>query len=134
MRVGATPPGSFSDDSDGDARAWPRVASTSRRDASDDAADLRDMLDAAEAARIGLINEVVPADALLPRALETAETIAANSPMAVQAVKRHISTGIADLARAGEPREQTLGDAVRASADFEEGIAAFREKRQPHYG
>lgn len=93
-----------------------------------------EMIDAAEAARIGLINEVVPADALLPRALETAETIAANSPMAVQAVKRHISTGIADLARAGEPREQTLGDAVRASADFEEGIAAFREKRQPHYG
>jgi enoyl-CoA hydratase/carnithine racemase len=93
-----------------------------------------EMIDAEEAVRIGLVNEVVPASALLERALDTAETIAANSPMAVQAVKRHISTGIADQALAGEPREQALGDEVRASADFEEGIAAFRAKRQPKYG
>tara|TARA_R110002167_G_scaffold15774_6_gene62659 strand:+ start:126 stop:884 length:759 start_codon:yes stop_codon:yes gene_type:complete len=92
------------------------------------------MIDAEEAVRLSLINEVVPADALMARALETADVIAGNSPMAVQAVKRHISTGIAELALAGEPREQVLGDEVRASADFEEGIAAFRGKRQPTYG
>lgn len=92
-----------------------------------------EMIDAEEAVRLNLINEVVPASALMERALQTADVIAANSPMAVQAVKRHIATGIAELALAGEPREQALGDAVRASKDFEEGIAAFRAKRQPEY-
>ncbi|MGH8649986.1 MAG: enoyl-CoA hydratase/isomerase family protein, partial [Burkholderiales bacterium] len=48
------------------------------------------LIDANEAARIGLINRVVAADALMAWALETAETIAANSPTAVQAVKEQI--------------------------------------------
>lgn len=91
------------------------------------------MIDAEEAVRLSLINEVVPASALMKRALAVADTIAGNSPMAVQAVKRHIATGIAERALAGEPREQALGDTVRASKDFEEGIAAFRAKRQPDY-
>jgi len=66
-------------------------------------------------------------------ALETAETIAANSPSAVQAVKRQISSTIADHALTREALEQELGDRVRASADFQEGVAAFREKRKPRY-
>ena len=91
------------------------------------------LIDAAEAARIGLVNRVVPAAELMPWALETAERIAANSPSAVQAVKRQISATIAEHARAREALDQSLGDRVRASADFQEGIAAFREKRQPRY-
>jgi len=91
------------------------------------------LVDAAEAARLGLINRVVEAAALMPWALETAETIAANSPSAVQAVKRQISATIADHARAREALDQELGDRVRASAHFREGIAAFREKRRPDY-
>ena len=90
-------------------------------------------IDADEAARIGLINEVVPADEVLARAVATAEAIAANSPKAVQAVKRFVSTGFAEQSRGREPLEQALGDEVRASADFTEGVAAFRERRQPHY-
>ncbi len=76
---------------------------------------------------------VVAAAELMDWALATAEAIAANSPSAVQAVKRQVSATIADHARTREALEQQLGDAVRASPDFAEGVAAFREKRQPRY-
>jgi enoyl-CoA hydratase/carnithine racemase len=92
-----------------------------------------ELIDAEEAVRIGLVNTIVPADDLMRWALDTAATIAANSPVAVQAVKSHISAGIAERARAREAAEQAQGDAVRASADFTEGVAAFRAKRAPHY-
>jgi enoyl-CoA hydratase/carnithine racemase len=91
------------------------------------------LVDAAEAARIGLVNRVVRADALMPWALETAEIIALNSPSAVQAVKQQISATIADHARTREALEQQLGDRVRASAHFREGVSAFLEKRRPNY-
>ena len=91
------------------------------------------LIDATEAARLGLINRIVPAEGLMTWALETAETIAANSPSAVQAVKRQISATVADHARSREALEQELGDRVRASADFKEGVTAFREKRRPRY-
>jgi enoyl-CoA hydratase len=91
------------------------------------------LIDATEAARLGLVNRVVQADALLPWALETAETIASHSPSAVQAVKRQISSTLADHARSREPMDQALGDQVRASAHFREGVAAFLAKRTPRY-
>ena len=91
------------------------------------------LIDAAEAARLGLVNRVIPAPDLMPWALETAERIAANSPSAVQAVKHQISATIADHTRAREPLDQQLGDVVRASPHFAEGVAAFREKRRPRY-
>ena len=91
------------------------------------------LVDAAYAERIGLINQVVPAGGLLDWAMDKARAIAANSPAAVQAVKTQISAGIADYATSRETLEQKLGDQVRASPDFAEGIAAFRDKRKPNY-
>jgi len=91
------------------------------------------LVDAVEAARLGLVNRVVPAEGLMTWALETAEAIAANSPAAVQAVKRQISATAAEHTLSREALEQELGDRVRASADFKEGVAAFREKRRPRY-
>jgi enoyl-CoA hydratase len=85
------------------------------------------------AASIGLINRVLPGADVVPTAVKTAIEIAANSPSAVQAVKTQISAGIADYAASREALEQELGDKVRASLHFSEGVAAFREKRRPRY-
>jgi enoyl-CoA hydratase/carnithine racemase len=91
------------------------------------------LIDAEQAMRLGLVNRVVEPGGLMAWAIETAEMIAANSPSAVQAVKRQVSATIADHALAREALEQQLGDGVRASRHFAEGIAAFREKRPPRY-
>jgi enoyl-CoA hydratase/carnithine racemase len=91
------------------------------------------LIDAAFAERVGLVNRVVERAALVPWALETAAVIAANSPAAVQAVKSQISASIADYAKSREALDQALGDRVRASRYFAEGVAAFREKRRPDY-
>jgi enoyl-CoA hydratase/carnithine racemase len=91
------------------------------------------LVDPAFAAQIGLVNLIVEPGRVMEWALGVAETIAANSPVAVQAVKQQISASISDYAHSREALEQQLGDRVRASPDFAEGVAAFREKRRPDY-
>ncbi len=91
------------------------------------------LVDAAFAERIGLVNRVAERGALMPWAMQTAAAIAANSPAAVQAVRTQVSSAIADFARSREAQEQALGDRVRSSPHFAEGVAAFREKRKPDY-
>src|SRR5260370_31477628 len=91
------------------------------------------LIDAAEAARLGLVNRVVAASDLMAWALETAETIAANSPTAVQAVKRQISATTADHGRTREALEQELRDRRPASAHFAPGAAAVPAKRPPRH-
>ena len=48
-------------------------------------------------------------------------------------MKRQVSATGAEHARAREALDQALGDQVRASTHFREGVSAFREKRQPRY-
>jgi enoyl-CoA hydratase/carnithine racemase len=91
------------------------------------------LITAEAAAGLGLINAVVPADGLMDWALAKAEAIAGNSPSAVQAVKTQISATIAAHALSREPMDQELGDKVRASPHFAEGVAAFLGKRKPVY-
>ena len=84
-----------------------------------------------EALRIGLIGEVVPDGQALARALEVAGQIAANGPLAVQAILRTIreTEGMAeDEAFSVESR---IGMEVFKSADAKEGPRAFAEKRPP---
>lgn len=90
-----------------------------------------EIVDAAEALRIGLVQKVVPPDRLLDEAKRIAAAIAAKAPLAVAACKRAINDG-AHLAmpEALEVEAEAFGALVE-SADFVEGTSAFLEKRKP---
>jgi methylglutaconyl-CoA hydratase len=87
-----------------------------------------------EAARLGLVNEVVDAEKLTARTLELVGMLRANSPEAMAATKR--------LLRAQNKAwlDMALAEALAANAeargthDFREGVAAFLEKRKPVWG
>jgi len=89
------------------------------------------IFDAAEALKMGLINEVVPPEKLLGRARELATELSENSPLSLSETKRLLT----DHARA--ELDTQIEAAIRAnagireSADFREGIASFLEKRKP---
>jgi enoyl-CoA hydratase/carnithine racemase len=89
-----------------------------------------DPIDAERARDLGLVNAVVPPDQVLAVALEYAERIAANGPLAVAAIKELVRLGVADAARAGE-RLRELQTQVFESEDAKEGAMAFIEKRPP---
>jgi len=91
------------------------------------------LIGAQEAASMGLVGRVLPQSELMDWALKTAEMVAANSPVAVQAVKKQMIDSETALNEPREPSEQALGEIVRNSEDFTEGIAAFLEKRAPNY-
>jgi len=91
-------------------------------------------VEAEEAARIGLVNRVVPAERLLEEALDLAEQIASNSPFGVTLTKRVLMTNVDAGSLRGavevENRGQTL---ATRGADFKESLSAFREKRTPKF-
>lgn len=88
---------------------------------------------AAEAQTLGLVTKVVPAAQLLASARELAATLIASSPGALQVTKRLLVHGSqAELIRRLELGvEESV--AIRNSADFKEGLAAFLEKRKPKW-
>jgi len=90
-------------------------------------------LSAAEAKAIGLIGHVVPDGQALARALELAELISANGPVAVQAILRTIreTEGLGE--NEAFKLEAALGMEVFASEDAKEGPRAFAEKRKPRF-
>ena len=70
---------------------------------------------------------------LLPTALATAASIAANPPLAVQALKRGLRTALdPDWDELGRWVSSTLTELFRTD-DHREGVAAFLEKRAPNY-
>lgn len=83
------------------------------------------------AERWGLVNEVVPRDALMTKAKELANDIALNAPISVQISKQMIDGA---MGQAVSMALESLAGALTASiADGDEGIAAFREHRSPHF-
>lgn len=89
------------------------------------------IIDAQEAFRIGLVDEVVPAAQLMERAEALALEIAANAPLAIAATLRAVDEGL-DLALDGSLlREAAHFGHLAGTADKAEGTQAFLEKRVP---
>jgi methylglutaconyl-CoA hydratase len=84
-----------------------------------------------EAHKLGLVNEIVAPEELIPRAQELAAQLLENSPASLQATKKLLSSYTREqLDR--QVKQAVQGNAgIRQTADFKEGITAFREKRKP---
>ncbi len=90
-----------------------------------------EFVDAAEALRIGLVEEVVPASELMATALALAEKLATKAPVAMALAKRAVNEGLeSDLDR-GNLFEASLFGIACGTADRVEGTSAFLEKRKP---
>ena len=89
------------------------------------------IIGAEEAARMGLVNEIVPPEKLMTRARELAGLLMENSPASLRATKQllsdHARTEL-DLQIEAAVRENA---AIRTTADFREGVVSFLEKRKP---
>jgi enoyl-CoA hydratase len=90
-------------------------------------------ISAAQALEIGLIGHVVPDGQALAKALEIAEMIAANGPVAVRAILRTIRETEGMPEADAFKVEAQIGMAVFRSEDAKEGPRAFTEKRKPEF-
>jgi enoyl-CoA hydratase len=88
-------------------------------------------INAQRAFEVGLVNEVVPGDQLMPTALAWAEKLCRNGPLAMRTAKE-IAVRALGL-EAGFVLEKALGARVLASEDAVEGPRAFAEKRKPRF-
>jgi len=89
------------------------------------------IISAEEAARMGLINEIVAPEKLMARARELAALLMENSPTSLRATKKLLNDHARaelDLHIEAALRENA---AIRTTADFREGVASFLEKRKP---
>ncbi|MFZ0307151.1 MAG: enoyl-CoA hydratase-related protein [Candidatus Sulfotelmatobacter sp.] len=89
------------------------------------------IIGADDAARMGLLNEIVAPEKLMARARELASLLMENSPASLRATKKLLSDhGRAELDSQIEAAVRENA-AIRTTADFREGIASFLEKRKP---
>jgi enoyl-CoA hydratase len=91
------------------------------------------IIDAQEALRIGLVDEVVPAAELRSRTLLLAEMIASKSAEALALIKEGVRASVRAPLDDGVRHEASLTSVLFSSRDMAEGIRAFLDKRQPHF-
>lgn len=92
-----------------------------------------EMIDAEEALRIGLIEEVVDEDRLIDRAKEMARKILEKSPLAVKLAKRALNASRSMSLPDGLRYELSLFSILFSTEDAKEGMRAFIEKRRPEF-
>ena len=92
-----------------------------------------EMITAAEAHRIGLVNEVTAPGDLIPRAEQIAQKIIANAPLAVQYAMEAVNKGMETTLAEGLYLEAVLFGVTCSSDDKREGTRAFLEKRSPQF-
>lgn len=90
-------------------------------------------LDAEEALRIGLVNRVVPEDALHALVAETTQRICENAPLTVAAAKAAVRELAKPSAQQDPEAIARMVEACFASEDFKEGRRAFTAKRAPNF-
>jgi methylglutaconyl-CoA hydratase len=91
------------------------------------------IIDAAEAFRIGMVTEVVPAENLMARARQIAETLLSVSPTSVVRTKKLLAEFEAVALDAEIALAIQENADIRVTADFREGVSAFLEKRTPQW-
>lgn len=94
---------------------------------------LGDIIDAATAENIGLVNKVVPADSLMEETIKMAQKLAARPLVAIQMTKAAINNGGNVNISTGLDMEIQNFVIAFSSADGKEGLSAFVEKRKPKY-
>lgn len=92
-----------------------------------------EMINAAEALRLGLVDEVVAPEQLMPRAVELAQTIAGMAPLAVRDSIRAVNSGYDLPLASGLELEASLFGLACSTDDKREGAQAFLEKRAPKW-
>lgn len=92
-----------------------------------------EMIDAQEAYRIGLVNQVVPQDRLMEAAKEVGRKIASKPPLAVMLAKQAVNQAMESGLSAGLEYESKLFALLCGTADKAEGVSAFLEKREPSF-
>jgi enoyl-CoA hydratase len=92
-----------------------------------------EIIDATEAHRIGLVNEIVPAGGLIARAEAILRQIAANAPVAVKFALEAVNKGLETSQSEGLSLEASYFGLCAATADKTEGTSAFLEKRAPQF-
>ena len=90
-------------------------------------------ISAQEALTIGLLQAVVPSQQLIPEALKIADKIKLKGPLAVRAAKKASVSGLQEKLGKGLDIENEAFADICATADKNEGITAFLEKRKPQF-
>jgi enoyl-CoA hydratase/carnithine racemase len=90
-------------------------------------------VDGTEAHALGLCDELVDDDDLLPAATAYARTLAASGPLAVRSIRATLRQGLVDRLRLAMDHECAEQERLRRSSDFAEGLAASAARREPRF-